>query len=90
MRVTSVDMGRVGVCMLLYCSQIHYSHMVVQKQTRVLGVGLCKKSKGPEYHEREDRYIRFFIFKKVLLLSFLLQKNKKKAKVRENMSRFQL
>ena len=40
MRVNNVDIGRVGVCMLLCCSQIHYSHMVAQKQARGLrGLG---------------------------------------------------
>ncbi len=32
----SVGMGRVWVCILLYCSQIQYNHMVTPKQTRGL------------------------------------------------------
>ena len=39
-KMTIVVMGRVGVCMLLYYSQIYYSHMVVQNQVRDMW-GLC-------------------------------------------------
>ena len=49
MRVTSVGMGRVWVCMLLCFSQIHYSQMVVQKQAQDLGGWDAQKTKGPEY-----------------------------------------
>ena len=35
-------MGIVGLCILL-CSQIHYSQMVTQEQTRDLGFGCVKK-----------------------------------------------
>jgi hypothetical protein len=49
-------MGRVCVCMLLYCSRIHYNHMVAQKQTRVLwGLSYAKKPKDLSGSEREDR-----------------------------------
>ena len=34
MTVRNVGMVRVGVCMLLCCSQIHYSHMVAQKEDK--------------------------------------------------------
>ena len=49
MRVRSVRMGRVWVCILLYFSQIHYSHMVAQKQAQGLG---CAKKQGPRESER--------------------------------------
>ena len=37
-----------GVCMLLCCSQIHYSHMVAQKQAHDLGWS-ARKTKGLEF-----------------------------------------
>ena len=49
-------MGRVGVCMLLCCSQIHNSHMVAQKQAQGLGgLGCAKKPKDLSASEREER-----------------------------------
>jgi hypothetical protein len=42
--VKIVVMGRVWVCMLLCCSQIHYRHMVAYKQTRGLGGLGCAKN----------------------------------------------
>ena len=49
-------MGRVWVCMILYCSQIHYIHMVASKSnTRTEGVGLRKKPKDLSAHESEQR-----------------------------------
>ena len=51
-----VGMGRVGGCILLRWSQIHYNHMVTEKQGRVLpGVDLCKKPKDLSASERQDR-----------------------------------
>ena len=48
-------MGRVGVCMLLCCSQIHYSHMVAQKQARGLwGLSCARKAKDLRASEREE------------------------------------
>jgi hypothetical protein len=44
MRVRSVSMGRVWVCMLPCCSQIHYSHMVAQKQAQGVGGLGCAKN----------------------------------------------
>ena len=42
--------------MLLCRSQIHYSHMVAQKQgTKTVGVGLRKKPKDLSTSEREER-----------------------------------
>ena len=35
-RGRTVNTGRVGMCMLLWWSQIHYSHMVTQNQVRGL------------------------------------------------------
>jgi hypothetical protein len=46
-RVKSVVMVRVWVCMLLYCSQIHYRYMVAENQSLVLwGLGCAKKQKN--------------------------------------------
>ena len=46
-------MGRVVMCMLLCFSQIHYSHMVTQKQTRDLGGLGCAKNQRTCVHMRE-------------------------------------
>ena len=53
MRVTSVRMGRVWVCILLCYSQIHYSHMVAQNQTQDLGGLDCEKNQRTCVHMRE-------------------------------------
>ena len=46
MRMRSVRMGRVWVCMLLCYSQIHCNHMVGQQQAQVLGgLGYEKKQR---------------------------------------------
>ena len=55
-RETRVGMRRVGLCMLLCCSQIQYIHMVGQKEnTRTGGVGLSQKPMDLSASEREDR-----------------------------------
>ena len=55
MRVRSVNMGRVWVYILLYCSQRHYSHMITENQAQFLGgVGLRKKPKDLSVYEREE------------------------------------
>ena len=53
MRVRSVSMGRGWVCMSLCWSQIHYSHMVAQNQTQVLGGLVCAKNQRTWVYMRE-------------------------------------
>ena len=41
-----VNMGRVWVCMVLYCSQIQYRHVVAEKKARDLwGMGYAKNQR---------------------------------------------
>jgi hypothetical protein len=55
-RVKSVGMGRVWVCMLLCYSQIHYRDMVTPKGvTRPVGVEVHKKPKDLSASDIEER-----------------------------------
>ena len=55
-RVKSLGMGRVSVCMLLWYSQILYNHMVTEKEVRVLG-GLVWAKKQRTWVQVRERSV---------------------------------